>query len=182
MQVFNLIDAIHEDSGAFATYYRVSKDKGLKVLRRTYTTNKEEAIRQLELEDCSFGDWAEAYKEAKLMQRAQHLGLSPKCYGVAVASNGYGTYNPAIYMEHIEGITISDLETLEYNDDKSYDLSCEAEAIYMEYIAEIYEETGISLTDDHNGNGMVVIVDDKIENVYVIDFTPSWLEDYGEPE
>ena len=83
-------------SGKFGSYFRLSKNRGLKMLSKGFMT-KEEARKSY--------FYQQAKKEVVLLQQAEPSGISPR-YSELLIAKFQGLYFPAIKMEHVKGRTL----------------------------------------------------------------------------
>lgn len=167
--MYNLVRKKRSGSGSYSSYYRISKQVGIKALVNTY----EDA---LEL----------AKREFQLLKLAFKSGITPRAIGVVEvefchkfrysdAVRRYKSYG--IMMQHIDGVSLSEyclkfydgdtaevIETITYNG-KSIN----------NYIDDIMQSVGIDYRDIHGENIIVKHDDDgDITDVYLIDFSPNY--------
>ena len=147
--------------GAFGSYFKLSKNRGVKVLHFEEDDNDSTA----ELKgSCS---WSEAIEEYKLLKTAERSGCSPKPYAVAVVVSK-NTYYAGIVMQHIDGVLDKDItdEQQERINDVFGDWKDVSEILYDEL-----RKCGVKHDDLHNENIIYKFSKRKIK-VYALDFSP----------
>lgn len=145
--MINLTTKKKLSGGSFSTYYRVSRARGLKVLKGSY--------RSLQAAYNSYG-FQMAKEESDLLEIAAYSGVTPECFGVRVARSG-SRYRVGILMQHLGNKRLSDLN-----------LSCaKMSAIYDKLDYEL-SHAGIDHNDLHLDNIMF-----HKGKFYAIDFSPE---------
>lgn len=141
--------------GAFSSYYKLNKTQGIKVL---YSDGHKsvKALRNSLV-------WRRATKENTLLRKCKQRYFNiPHSYGVSPVKIGK-CYYPGIMMQHIDGILLTYLETIQDTDKQ----------IISEKLSNVLSKVGIYHNDLHWGN--IILAKDKI-TYYVIDFTYDLVE------
>jgi tRNA A-37 threonylcarbamoyl transferase component Bud32 len=141
-------------NGAYATYYKISPRRGIKIFAYTYKhVHIEEVI-------------PAAYQEFKLLKAACKSGHSPKPYEIVVVK-GLGQDHIGIVMQHIDGKRVSDLKwevTSAFQ--KKIRLSIE------DFLRDMMRTCNVYHGDLHTGNMIAKVKKGKISKVYAVDFSP----------
>lgn len=134
--------------GGYGTYFKITRSKGVKVLRGSYKSF---------MAAMNSSQMREAIKERDLMIEASKSGVTPKCYGVTVVQRG-SSFRVGIVMEHLGSTRLRDLGLDEE----------EEERIIMELEDQV-RDSGVTHNDLHPWNVMV-----KDGKYYAIDFSPDY--------
>lgn len=136
--------------GAYGTYFRVSRGRGIKILKGSwrsmqgaYNSHQFDMARQ----------------EAELLKIAEDSGVTPRCYGVRVVKRGT-VYRVGILMQHLGNKTLADLGLPEHQRSDVYDR-----------VNDALIHAGINHCDLHTRN--IMFCDGKY---YAIDFSPDCID------
>lgn len=148
--MITLPKSVKTPSGAYGSYFRIGRKRGLKVLRG------------------SFRSMAAAYnspefdlakEEAELLKLAEDSGVVPECFGVRVVKRGT-VFRVGILMQHLGNKTLADL-----NQDEMY------EADIHDQLKDALDHCGINHGDLHTRN--IMFFKGKF---YAIDFSPEAIQ------
>lgn len=147
--MYNLTKSVESGSGSYSSYYRISRNRGIKIP--------------------IFQDQIEA--EAEYYEMAQAVDFVPRFYGI-VDIQISGTKEEGLLLEHIDG------ENLYWVDDDIVDQYTK-EDLWREMVEDLYRMTGIVYEDNNLKNIIVTLKEgkegmDAIESACLIDFSPEW--------
>ena len=154
-------------SGAFASYYKMSKTKGIKILVD--------------------GDKYEALDELSLIKKAnKKTDMAPKGYEVVrvyfYKNSQDEYYQYGIIMQHLNARRVCTLgprikdrfyKSLESRGISDYDIE--------DYVHEKLRRQGVFHDDCHTANILAKVKNGKITRLYVVDFTPEMVY-FGRPQ
>lgn len=142
-------------SGAFGTYFKLTRTKGIKVLNGRFRT--------LEAAYNSY-IFDQAKSESEILKIAEASKVVPKCYGVRVVRHGK-SFRVGILMQYLGNKRLSDL-----------DLSDKEESNIYDKLNDALSHAGVEHNDLHTHNIMF-----HKGKYYAIDFSPdvSDINDYN---